>query len=99
MPQLMLLRKGRGITSTFMLNMKQIQDIMRMVSLVMQIMSKHDYWCGQMDGAMFVRLLYPIPQTREHILELDKWAFLLLLFLNKADMVDDKSYWSWLKWK
>ena len=47
---------------------------------------------AQMDGAILVVSAAdgPMPQTREHILLLDRLVFLdIVVFLNKADQVDD----------
>ena len=57
---------------------------------------------AQMDGAILVCSAAdgPMPQTREHIL-LSRQVGVpyIIVFLNKADMVDDESCWNWSKWK
>ncbi len=57
---------------------------------------------AQMDGAILVVSAAdgPMPQTREHILLARQVGVpYIVVFLNKADMVDDKEFWNWLKWK
>ena len=54
-----------------------------------------------MDGAILVVPGDgPMPQTREHIL-LSRQVGVpyIVVFLNKADMVDDKELLDWLRWK
>ena len=46
-----------------------------------------------MDGAILVCSAAdgPMPQTREHILlAIKSWCYYIVVFLNKADMVDDE---------
>ena len=57
---------------------------------------------AQMDGAILVCSAAdgPMPQTREHILLARQVGVpYIVVFMNKADMVDDKELLSWLKWK
>ena len=57
---------------------------------------------AQMDGAILVVSAAdgPMPQTREHIL-LSRQVGVpyIVVFMNKADQVDDRNCWSWLRWK
>ena len=57
---------------------------------------------AQMDGAILVVSAAdgPMPQTREHIL-LSRQVGVpyIVVFMNKADMVDDKSSSSWSRWR
>jgi elongation factor Tu len=57
---------------------------------------------AQMDGAILVVSAAdgPMPQTREHILLARQVGVpYIVVFMNKCDMVDDRSCSSWLKWK
>ena len=57
---------------------------------------------AQMDGAILVVSAAdgPMPQTREHIL-LSRQVGVpyIVVFLNKADMVDDPELWNWWTWR
>jgi translation elongation factor EF-Tu-like GTPase len=55
-----------------------------------------------MDGAILVVSAAdgPMPQTREHILLARQVGVpYIVVFLNKADMVDDKELLSWWRWR
>ncbi len=57
---------------------------------------------AQMDGAILVVSAAdgPMPQTREHVLLARQVAVpALVVFLNKCDLVDDPSCWSWWSWR
>jgi small GTP-binding protein len=57
---------------------------------------------AQMDGAILVVSAAdgPMPQTREHILLARQVGVpYIVVYLNKADMVDDPSCWSWWRWR
>ena len=57
---------------------------------------------AQMDGAILVVSAAdgPMPQTREHILLARQVGVpYIIVFMNKADMVDDKELWSWWRWR
>jgi elongation factor Tu len=57
---------------------------------------------AQMDGAILVVSAAdgPMPQTREHILLARQVGVpALVVFMNKVDMVDDRSCSSWSRWK
>ena len=57
---------------------------------------------AQMDGAVLVVSAAdgPMPQTREHILLARQVGVpYMVVFMNKVDMVDDPSFWTWWRWK
>jgi len=57
---------------------------------------------AQMDGAILVCSAAdgPMPQTREHILLARQVGVpYIVVFMNKADMVDDKELLELVKWK
>jgi elongation factor Tu len=57
---------------------------------------------AQMDGAILVVSAAdgPMPQTREHILLARQVGVpAMVVFLNKCDMVDDRSFWTWSRWR
>jgi len=63
---------------------------------------KHDHRAAQMDGAILVVSAAdgPMPQTREHILLARPGGVpYMVVFMNKADMVDDKELLSWWRWR
>ena len=57
---------------------------------------------AQMDGAILVVCAAdgPMPQTREHILLARQVGVpKIIVYLNKADMVDDPELLNWWKWR
>ena len=57
---------------------------------------------AQMDGAILVVSAAdgPMPQTREHILLARQVGVpALVVYMNKVDMVDDRSFSSWSSWR
>ena len=70
------------------------RKIVTMLTLTVQVTGlREEYgnWCAQMDGAILVVAALMVSQTREHIL-LGRQVGIprIVVFLNKADMVDDE---------